>query len=291
MHEIAGQAQPPRAAFRARNEGGKIMATSAQAVGDRTVSIGRVLERAFAAIRTNPGVILGLALIVGAVPALIMTYLYVQLGLASPETFTSGAISLGTFIAAFLISGLISMVIAVLVQGALTRATVVASEGGKVSLGDSLSTGLKVVLPLIALAIVSTIGIMLGMILLIVPGIILGLMWSVAVPALVVERVGVFEALGRSRALTKGAKWKIFGLGIIVIGVYFLLSVILQLVGLAGYSGADAATELSLSGIIASIVLGTILNTALGTIQPSLYVELRQWKEGTDVQTLQQVFA
>lgn len=39
------------------------------------------------------------------------------------------------------------------------------------------------------------------------------------------------------------------------------------------------------------MLLGTLLNTALGTIQPSLYVELRQWKEGTDVQSLQQVFA
>ncbi len=266
------------------------MATSAPATGDRTVSIGRVLERAFAAVRTNPGVILGLALLIGAVPGLIITYLFVQMGLGSPEAITSGAISSSAIIAAVLVSGLVSVVIAALVQGALTRATVVASEGGKVSFGDSLSTGLSVVLPLIGLAIISGVGIMLGMILLIVPGVILALMWSVAVPALVVERVGVFEALGRSNALTKGAKWKIFGLALIILVAYWLLSVVLGLVGLAGYA-ANSMAGLTATNLIGGIILGTLFNTAWGTIQPSLYVELRQWKEGTDVQTLQQVFA
>jgi hypothetical protein len=254
------------------------------------VSIGRVLERAFAAVRTNPGVILGLALLIGAVPGLIITYLFVQMGLGSPEAITSGAISSSAIIAAVLVSGLVSVVIAALVQGALTRATVVASEGGKVSFGDSLSTGLSVVLPLIGLAIISGVGIMLGMILLIVPGVILALMWSVAVPALVVERVGVFEALGRSNALTKGAKWKIFGLALIILVAYWLLSVVLGLVGLAGYA-ANSMAGLTATNLIGGIILGTLFNTAWGTIQPSLYVELRQWKEGTDVQTLQQVFA
>jgi hypothetical protein len=266
------------------------MATSAPAAGDRSVSIGRVLERAFIAVRTNPGVILGLALLIGAVPGLIMTYLFVQMGLGTPAAITSGAISPSTIIAAALVTSLVSVVIAVLVQGALTRATVVASEGGKVSFGDSLSTGLRVVLPLIGLAIVSGVGIMLGFLLLVVPGVILALMWSVAVPALVVERVGVFEALRRSYALTSGAKWKIFGLALIILVAYWLLSLILGMVGLAGYA-ANSATGLTSTNLVGGIVLGTLFNTAWGTIQPALYVELRQWKEGTDVQTLQQVFA
>ena len=267
------------------------MATSAPVASDRTVSIGRVLERALTAVRTNPGVIFGLALLIGAVPGLVITYLFVRMGLGSPDAMTSGAISPSAIIGPILIMSLISVVISALVQGALTRATVVASEGGKVSFGDSLSTGLSVALPLIGLAIVSGIGIMLGMILLVVPGIILALMWSVAVPALVVERVGVFEALRRSSALTKGAKWKILGLALVIIVAYWLVSIVLGMVGLAGYSPANAAAGVSLSGIIAGIVLGTILNTAWGTIQPSLYVELHQWKEGTDVQSLRQVFA
>ncbi len=266
------------------------MATSASA-GDRTVSIGRVLERAWSAVRANPGVIFGLALLVGAVPGLILSYLFVRLGLGSAEAFANGTVSPSALIMPILTTSLIGLIISALVQGALTRATVVASEGGKASFGDCLSTGLSVALPLIGLAIITAIGIALGMILLIVPGIILALMWSVAVPALVVERVGVFEALGRSNALTKGAKGKIFGLAVIIIVAYSLVSVVLGLVGLSGYNAADPAAALTPIGIVANVVLGTILNTAWGTIQPSLYVELRQWKEGTDVQSLQQVFA
>jgi hypothetical protein len=266
------------------------MATSASA-GDRTVSIGRVLERAWSAVRTNPGVIFGLALLIGAVPSLLAGYLFIQTGILSPEALASGAVSPSALIAPLLFMSLISVILSALVQGALTRATVVASEGGKVSFGDCLSTGLSVALPLIGLAIISAIGIMLGMILLVVPGIILALMWSVAVPALVVERVGVFEALGRSSALTKGAKWKIFGLAVVIIVAYWLLSTVLGLVGLSAINYSNPAAGMSLSGTIASAVLGTILNTAWGTIQPSLYVELRQWKEGTDVQSLRQVFA
>jgi uncharacterized membrane protein len=266
------------------------MATSAPAAGGRSVSIGRVLERAYIAVRNNPGVILALALLIGAVPGLVLTYLFVQMGLGSPEAMASGVISPSAMIGPILVMSVISVVISALVQGALTRATVVASEGGKVSFGDSLSTGLRVALPLIGLAIVSAIGIMLGLILLIVPGIILALMWSVAVPALVVERIGIFEALGRSNALTKGAKWRIFGLAVIIIVAYWLLSLILGIVGLAGYA-ANSVTGMSAANLIGGVVLGTILNTAWGTIQPSLYVELRQWKEGTDVQSLRDVFA
>jgi hypothetical protein len=45
-----------------------------------------------------------------------------------------------------------------------------------------------------------------------IPLVILFLMCFVATPACVVERRGAFRSLGRSRALTKGHRWKIFGL-------------------------------------------------------------------------------
>jgi hypothetical protein len=39
------------------------------------------------------------------------------------------------------------------------------------------------------------------------------------------------------------------------------------------------------------MILGTIFNVLWGTIQPSLYVELRQAKEGESSESLAQVFA
>ncbi|MGN6057810.1 MAG: hypothetical protein ACTHOI_04420 [Sphingomicrobium sp.] len=267
------------------------MATTVPVYEDRQVSIGRVFQRAFSAISLNPVVVLGLALVVGAVPGLIMTYLFVQLGLTSTATLQSGAFSFREMMAATLLSSLIMMVIATLVQGALTRAVVSANEGRKATFGESLSTGLRVLLPLIALGILFAIGVGIGFILLVVPGIILLLMWAVATPALVVERTGVFGAFSRSSELTKGARWKILGLFIVLVVIYWLMSIVLGVVGLKMYSAGTSAGGLSAGNLIGSVVLGTIFNVLWGTIQPSLYVELRQAKEGGSLENLEEVFA
>ena len=267
------------------------MASAVPATGDRQLVVGRVFERAFGAVRTNPVVILGLALVVGAIPNLLMTYLFVRGGAMSPESLATGAITPRAFAAAVLVSTIASMVIGALVQGALTRATISAAEGNQVSFGDSLATSLRVLLPLIVLALVSALGVGLGMLLLIVPGIILALMWSVAVPVLVTERKGIFESLGRSRQLTQGAKGRILGIFIVVFIAYGIVSAILGVVGLASFSAANAQSGLTATNLIGTVIAGTLLNAAWGTIQPSLYVELRQWKEGTSVEALEEVFA
>jgi hypothetical protein len=269
------------------------MATTAPSLGDRTMSIGRVFNRALAAVKNNPAVILGLAFVIGALPSLLVTYFFVQAGFysAASSGLADGSFSPSAFAGTIFISALIGLVIAALVQAALTRATVSASEGRAATFGESLGTGFSMILPVIGLSILFGIGVMFGMILLIVPGVILALMWSVAVPALVIERQGVFAAFGRSADLTKGARWKIFGLVCILVVAYWLLSIVVGIVGLTAYNPADSVAGITTMNLIGSAVLGTISNAVWGTIQPSLYVELRQWKEGTSVEALEQVFA
>jgi hypothetical protein len=192
---------------------------------------------------------------------------------------------------AVFISSIMGLVISAIVQGALTRATVAESEGQIASFGECLSVGLRFFLPLIGVGIIVGLGVVLGMILLIVPGIILLLMWAVAAPAVVVERDGVFKALSRSSELTKGARWKILGLFLLLGVLYWLLSLVFGLVGLKAYGDPSVSTGLSVGNLLGSIVLGTIFNAFWGTVQPSLYVELRRWKEGDNVEALAKVFA
>ena len=239
----------------------------------------------------NPVVVLGLALIVGALPSLLMSYLFAQFGLNSPGALQSGAISFRAFMGATFVGAVFAMVIAALVQGALTRAVVSANEGRRASFGECLATGLQVFLPLIALSILFSIGVGIGFVLLLVPGIILLLMWAVAVPALVVERTGVFGAFRRSAELTKGSRWKILGLFLVLLVIYWLLSLLLAVVGLKMYAPATSAAGLTVANIVGSVILGTIFNVLWGTIQPSLYVELRQANEGESAESLAQVFA
>ncbi|WP_438801690.1 hypothetical protein, partial [Enterobacter hormaechei] len=66
------------------------------------------------------------------------------------------------------------------------------------------------ILPMIAIGLIAGIGVGIGLLLLIVPGVILWLVWAVVTPAYVQEKVGILEAFGRSAELTKGARGGIF---------------------------------------------------------------------------------
>lgn len=265
------------------------MASQAYQFERRDVSIGSVFQRAFAAIRLNPAVIVLLALVIGALPGLLLSFIFFRIGAFSPGTARTGNIAAGMFGATMLFS-VFSLVISALVQGALTRATVSAEQGVKVSIGESLSAALRVVAPLIGLTILWALAVGVGFLLLVIPGVVFITMWAVAVPALVVERTSIFKAFGRSAELTKGSRWKVFGLLLMVLVIYWLLSLVIGLVGLSTFNAASAG-QLTLTNTIGAVVAGTIFNMLWGTLQPSLYVELRKAKEGGSNEDLAEVFA
>jgi uncharacterized membrane protein YGL010W len=90
--------------------------------------------------------------------------------------------------------------------------------------------------------------------------------------------------------LTKGSRWRIFGLALVLLVIYWLLSFVVGLVGLGTYNTATTGGA-TVANLIGSIIVGTIFNTLWGTIQPSLYVELRQAREGDSMENLADVFA
>lgn len=266
------------------------MATVAEAEG-RTVSIGRIFGRTFDTITKNPVATFGIAFLFGALPSIAMQFLFQGV---RAEALTPGRsvalIVVGIF------SILISIVLAMITQGALVRVTVAQSEGRRASLGETLMAGLTMALPLLGLAILSGIAMMIGFLLLIVPGIILYVMWSVSAPALVEERLGIGSALGRSRALTKGARWTIFGLLLIVLVIAWLISAVAGVINVALYGGPEDLMAAAMSGnfpvgvFVVSLVTGTIFSAIWGVLLTSLYVELRAWKEGPAGAALAEVF-
>jgi hypothetical protein len=267
------------------------MATRAADMQDRSVSIGRIFGRAFGTLGSNPVATFGIAFLFGALPSLFVAY---GIQFVRAETLSRAGTVAAVAVAIFTI--LVSIMLAMITQGALVRATVAHSEGREASFAESAMAGLSVALPLFLLGLASGIGIALGFLFLVVPGIILYIMWSVAAPAMVEERLGVTDALGRSSELTSGARWKIFGLSLVVLVVYWLFSAVVAMLAMSFYGGpmqfAEAANGgMPLGYLAINGIAGTLTSAVWGVIQSSLYVELRHWKDGPATDQLADIFA
>ena len=86
-----------------------------------------------------------------------------------------------------------------------------------VRLADSLHVVSRRFFPLIGLTFLAGLVVVLGLVLLIVPGLILYTIWFVGMPACVVEGRGPWMSLRRSQELTKGYRWKVFALAVLLL--------------------------------------------------------------------------
>ena len=261
------------------------MASTAPAVG--RFEIGGVVRRMVSGISGNWQVLVVVALVTGALSAAftvlslsqIMRFVDAANPTAMLSMFTSpvywltvfGSMSVGTFSMAAML-------------GALVR-----NETGTPTIGSAFAVGLRCFLPMVALTVLWVLGLLVGYILLVVPAIILATMWSVAAPALVAERLNPIAAFGRSRALTKGIRWPVFGA--------LLLFVIVYLVIAYGVQGFSSTGMLSLykSNMVAATIIGLLSSSVLSILTSAflagLYGEVLESKEGGSHSKLAEVFA
>jgi phage shock protein PspC (stress-responsive transcriptional regulator) len=119
--------------------------------------------------------------------------------------------------------------------------------------------------------ILAGLAIVIGLVLLIVPGLYLLTIWSLIVPAIVLENKGIGEAFGRSRELVRGYAWTVFG---VVVGVFVLLvlaGIVLSLV----LSPLDDSIARYLSDVVSNTLLAPFVAATLTV----MYFELRALKE------------
>lgn len=242
-------------------------------VGDRSVSIGRIFSRAFGVMGRNPLVAFGVALLLSALPSALFNYGFARLSLDVHDRNTMFGV-VGSGIVAFMVA----LLLRAIVQGCLVRATIADSQGRRAGLGECLGVAAARALPLVGVSILFVIGMALGMLLLIVPGIMFAIAYAVVAPVVVEERVGVIDAFKRASLLTRGARWKIFGLALLIVVLIWLIEAIVGVVAILLFQrGYD---PFSLSLILFNVVIGTVVATFSSTIQTALYVELREWKDG-----------
>ncbi len=101
------------------------------------------------------------------------------------------------------------------------------------SIRDLIRSVEPVFWPLAAVSVLFGIGVGIGFVFLIVPGLILLVIWSVVAPVTVLEHPGVFAAFGRSRQLVHGNGWNVFAVIVVV-----FLSVLVVSVGVGLLAGS-----------------------------------------------------
>jgi hypothetical protein len=254
---------------------------------DRSVSIGSVFSRAFGVMGNNPLVVFGVALVLGAGPQILYSVLLgTNRGVLANDPMQAAVIG-------GLVVFLISMVSRSLVSGCITRATVAYSQGHRASLGECLGVALRRAGPVIVVSLLFGIMVMLGLILLIVPGIMLAVMWSVVVPITVEERTGILGAFNRAQELTRGARWTIFGLFLLI----FLIGLGIGFVGVLvstvtiGFSYENPAISSSVPALAVNVIVLTLASAFSSALVTSLFVELREWKDGPEDSKLGDIFA
>jgi hypothetical protein len=185
-----------------------------------------IISRAFEIYRTQVGTLLAAALLV------YLAQFVVNLVLPDELDWIGSIVSL--VLTAFF-TGMVVMLVRDLQDGHRDS-----------SLGELFSSVTPVFVPVIVVSILFGIGVAIGLVLLIIPGLILLTIWAVAIPVTVIERPGILRAFGRSRELVKGNGWQVFGTILLV----WLISIV---IGAIGGLIADA-----IGGVIGALVVAVV---------------------------------
>ena len=166
---------------------------------------GAVVSRIFEIYRDQFGVLFATAVVLYALQFVIYLALSTSAGIALVLLFWA---------------------LAILYQGMVVKLVQDIQDGRRDnSIGQLLSSVEPVFWSLVGVSLVFAIGVGIGFVLLIIPGLILLVMWSVVAPVTVLERPGVFAAFGRSRELVQGNGWNVFGVIVLVFVIVFVVSI------------------------------------------------------------------
>jgi hypothetical protein len=166
--------------------------------------------------------------------AVVMVVLDLISAIAATTGSASGALLWG------LLSVVLSLVGTFWVQGALTFAVDDVRDGRiDTTIGELYSRTQPFLGALVVAGVLAALGIGIGLVLLIVPGLYLLARWALIVPAIVLEKRPAGEAFTRSTELTAGHRWAVLGVAVVT--------------------------------LVATVVIGGICRAILGAILPAFF--------------------
>ena len=236
------------------------------------LGVGRILRETVTIVWTWKGSILAL----GLPPILALNLARYALvpeeytGAPTEETMAYYTLATVAFLIIFPVSSI--------VDGLVTTLAYAAGTKGTVSVGDCIRSTVPVLLPLIICDSAVSLGYIVGLIALVVPGLYLLSIWIVLVPCIVLEDAG-YRCFERSARLTKGYRWPCLAVAAVFVSSELLASLLLQF-PLERFTESGIPTDTAI--YLASDAVFSLLFLALFAVASTLtYLRLRDIKEGT----------
>jgi hypothetical protein len=214
----------------------------------RSIDGGAVISRTFSIYVDQASVLLPAAAVVFVIEGILSAVLIA----ASPALAIVSIVL--TIVASTLFTGMVVELVADIQDGRRDA-----------SPGTLLRAAVPVLGQLILVGLIAGFGIAIGFVLIIVPGLILLTIWSVAAPVVVLERPGAIKALGRSRELVRGNGWQVFGVLVVLFILVGVLAIVLDAIGAAAGTGV---------GIVVRVVVGVLTAPLPALAEAVLYFEL-----------------
>jgi hypothetical protein len=263
------------------------------------MTVGMILDRSFRLYAQNFSLMFGITAVFN-LPLIVLSALPLFTA-STGRTFQAIAVSLGG-----LVSLIALLIIQPLVTGAVTKAVSDKYIGNPATAAASLKEAWGCVGTLLLTQFVAGLVVILGLMLLVVPGILWMLSYSLIAPVVIIEATGrgqrhVYSLTGQSTVpvvmerseirrrswdLVKGNRGRIF----IILAVIFVLSMLLSAGGgsvTSMFFEATSSTARAIRAIFSDVI--QIVVSPLQTIAITLmYYDLRIRKEGFDLEMLSQ---
>jgi hypothetical protein len=249
------------------------------------MSIGEILDRTFSLYRKNFVVFSGIA----AVPYLILLLLELAIMGLKPNPIMSAVLQLILLV--------VLVVASVVVQAASTFAVSDIHLGCPTSISSAYGRVKGNLFKILLAMILIGVGCIFGCIFCLVPGVILGLAWSAAIPTILIESKGPIESMKRSWTLTKGSWFRIFIMLLLLIVISYIVYIIVYLpffaatgisIFKANQNIYDPAIPVWINVLLQiEAFIGNCLVAPISTIAIVLiYYDQRVRKEGFDFQLM-----
>lgn len=214
-----------------------------------------LVQQALEVYRKHFGVLFPVSLIVGVIQAMLL------LGAGNDDPAQMTQVSSGALIATalallptFVFLGFSIELLRDVRTGKEVRPT-----------GELLRSILPVLAPLVVIGFVAGALVVIGLILLVVPGLFLMTIWAVVLQAYVSERAGIGASFDRSRALVRGYGWSVFAA--------MLLVVLISLVG-AIFAAIVSVDPTSIAGSFVQLVITSLITPVTTLAMGLLYFRL-----------------